>query len=133
MGDLFDNFGGYGGRKQPKAPEPTFTYTAPDLRAIYESYAATGKVPYSYYGQGAPTDADELARVRAAYPGAFTQPPTSTQPQPSSGQRPVTGIDHMKNLFRVFMAIPTVGKPDSQMRRAIEDSIQSAQALKNNG
>lgn len=46
-------------------------YTAPDLREMYGTFRETGRVPYSYYGQGAPTQKSELQAVQAAYPDAF--------------------------------------------------------------
>jgi hypothetical protein len=74
-----DRLPGAGGQGNSSAQ-----YTAPDLRQNYAKFRETGTVPYSYYGQGAPTNSDELGRVRAAYPGAF---PAGSQQSDSWIQR----------------------------------------------
>lgn len=84
-------------RQQPApapapAPKPTENYTAPDLRSLYATFKETGTVPYSYYGQGAPTRDGEIEALKKSFPGAFTAPPARPaprpQPAPQQPQRP---------------------------------------------
>lgn len=66
-------------------------YTPPSLQDVYAQFRETGRVPYSYYGAGLPTRDGEADRVRASYPGAFSNPA-----QPGSGQP--GGLEGIKNL-----------------------------------
>lgn len=88
------SYGGHDTGAQPAAYNGT--YTAPDLKSLYSQFQQSGTVPYSYYGQGAPTDPAELARVQAAYPGAF-KPNEAPAPRHGQGQgnyRPERGQFH---------------------------------------
>lgn len=121
MGELFD-FGRNEKDREPAAPAaPKETYSAPDLRKIYETYKATGQVPYSYYGQGAPTNAEELALVRGSYPGAFTQA-AQPQPAPQMPGRPSSIFD------RLFGALFQGGRGLGQFtenRQAMRDKVRT--------
>ncbi len=82
-------------------PAATETYAAPDLKGVYQTFRDTGNVPYSYYGQGAPTNADELARVKAAYPGSFTAgAPAAPPPAPQ----------HHGFLYPIIQALRSFGE-----------------------
>lgn len=87
MGFLFEGKIDSGRAETPPPPVP-MNYSAPDLQTLYQQFREKGTVPYSYYGAGAPSNAEELARVKAAYPGAFSAPPPppakNPMPQPQA-------------------------------------------------
>lgn len=70
MGDLFNSLDSLVDSDTPDTPD--LKYTAPDIQSLYSIFKDTGKVPYSYYGQGAPTRASELELLKQAYPSAFS-------------------------------------------------------------
>lgn len=94
------------------------TYKAPDLRQNHQMFRETGRIPYSYYGQGSPSNKDELALVRASYPGAFSTPETPAQPETAMNpfQRLMTalnGLGELGNMHDIFKSI----RDESRRRR----------------
>lgn len=68
--------------ERPVQAPQNFTYTPPKMGDVYAQYRATGQIPYSYYGVGAPTREGELELLRKSYPGAFADAPTPTPSAP---------------------------------------------------
>lgn len=115
MGDIFDRPDPEPRQETPKAPD--MVYTAPDMRDVYKQWRDTGRVPYSYYGAGAPTRDGELEAVKSSYPGAFSQ---VTAPNAASDQHNASAFDQKQmDAIKVVQDRAKLGNPMFSLFRAL--------------